>query len=197
MGTLVLLHGLTGTPDMIHPLAETLCPQGWDILLPQGPFSHPERGFGWWIRDAPPDTPLDSDTCSQVDFSLASLENQIPEGPLIVGGFSQGSALAQELLLTPNRDNILGIIVIAGKTARPMDLRIALQGIEPKRMISMHGESDHIVPMWQADETVSIFQDAGWNVTTLRHQKGHMVNLSQQQALIDWIRITAGIANND
>ena len=54
MGTLVMLHGLTGTPEMIRPLAETLCPPGWEILLPEGPFKHPERGSGWWIRDAPP-----------------------------------------------------------------------------------------------------------------------------------------------
>ena len=39
-------------------------------------------------------------------------------------------------------------------------------------MISMHGESDHIVPMWQADQTVEIFQEAGWDVTILRHHKG-------------------------
>ena len=64
MGTLVMLHGLTGTPEMIRPLAETLCPPGWDILLPEGPFKHPERGSGWWIRDAPPETPLDGNTPS-------------------------------------------------------------------------------------------------------------------------------------
>ena len=90
MGTLVMLHGLTGTPDMIRPLAETMCPTGWDILLPEGPFKHPERGSGWWIRDAPPDTPLDGNTLTQVDESLASLVSQMPQGPLIVGGFSQG-----------------------------------------------------------------------------------------------------------
>ena len=196
MGTLVMLHGLTGTPEMIRPLAETLCPPGWDILLPQGPFSHSERGSGWGIRDAPPETPLDGKTLTQVDESLASLVTQMPTGPLIVGGFSQGSALAQELLSTVFAHKIAGVIVIGGKSARPVELRLSLDGGEPKRMVSMHGESDHIVPMWQADQTVEIFQEAGWDVTILRHHKGHMVNLAQQQALVDWVRSTAKMVDN-
>ena len=77
-----------------------------------------------------------------------------------------------------------------------MDLRLALMQGAPKRHISMHGESDHIVPMWQADQTVEIFEEAGWDVTVLRHHKGHMVNLSQKQELVDWIQRTAEIANN-
>ena len=196
MGTLVMLHGLTGTPEMIRPLAETLCPPGWNILLPEGPFKHPERGSGWWIRDAPPETPLDGETLVQVDESLASLISQIPQGPLIVGGFSQGSALAQELLATDFAAQIFGVIVIGGKSARPVELRLALAECESKRLISMHGESDHIVPMWQADQTVEIFQEAGWDVTILRHHKGHMVNLAQQQALVDWVRNTAEMVDN-
>ena len=196
MGTLVMLHGLTGTPEMIRPLAENLCPIGWNILLPEGPFKHPERGYGWWIRDASPETPLDGNALSQVDRSLASLVSQIPSGPLIVGGFSQGSALAQELLSTKFAAHIHGVIVIAGKSARPVELRLSLNGSAPKRLISMHGDSDHIVPMWQANQTVEIFQEAGWDVTILRHHKGHMVDLSQQQTLIDWIQTTAEMVDN-
>ena len=196
MGTLVMLHGLTGTADMIRPLGETLCPKGWDLLLPEGPHLHPKRGRGWWIRDAPPETPLDRNTLSQVDESLASLLTQIPSGPLIVGGFSQGSALAQELLTTDFAKEIYGVMVIGGKSVRPMDLRLSLAEGNPKRFISMHGESDHIVPMWQADQTVEIFEEAGWDVTVLRHHKGHMVNISQQQELIDWVQMTAQIVNN-
>ena len=196
MGTLVMLHGLTGTPEMIRPLAETLCPPGWKILLPEGPFKHPERGSGWWIRDAPPETPLEGNTLALVEESLASLVSQMPQGPLIVGCFSQGSALAQELLSTEFAAQIYGVIVIGGKSARPVELRLSLNGGIPKRMISMHGESDHIVPMWQADQTVEIFDEAGWDITILRHHKGHMVNLAQQQALVDWVRNTAEMVDN-
>jgi len=193
MGTLVMLHGLTGTPEMIRPLAESLCPPGWDVVLPEGPFVHPERGRGWWIRDAPPETPLDQSSFSQIDQSLVSLETQIPEGPLIVGGFSQGSALAQELLGTKFANQIRGLIVIGGKSARPVELRLTLSNLPPMRLISMHGDRDHIVPMWQADQTVEIFHEANWDITILRHHKGHMVNIAQQQELVDWVKQTAEV----
>ena len=196
MGTLVMLHGLTGTPEMIRPLAESLCPSGWDILLPEGPFIHPERGRGWWIRDAPPQTPLDDSSFIQIEQSLSQLESVMPEGPLIVGGFSQGTALAQELLSTKYGKQIHGVLVIAGKSARPESLRSTLSELPPRRLLSMHGESDHLVPLSQGDETVEIFLEADWDVTILRHHKGHMVNIAQQQALVEWVQETATLGDN-
>ena len=194
MGTLVMLHGLTGTPDMIRPLAESLCPPNWDILLPEGPFIHPSRGRGWWVREAPPESPLDESSFVQIEQSLTLLESMIPEGPLIVGGFSQGSALAQELLTADCAERIRGLIIIGGKSARPEHLRETLNRLPPRKVLSMHGKSDHLVPLWQGDETVEIFRNANWDVTELRHEKGHMVNLGQQQELIDWVLETAGVS---
>jgi predicted esterase len=196
MGTLVMLHGLTGTSEMIRPLGETLCPEGWDLFLPDGPLVHPKRGRGWWIREEPPEAPLDESTFEQIAESLSSLKSQIPDGPLIVGGFSQGSALAQELLTTDCAERIHGIIIIGGKSARPEELRSILSEQPSRQMISMHGESDHIVPVWQADQTVNIFREANWDVTLLRHHKGHMVNLAQQQELVDWVQMVAEISDN-
>ena len=196
MGTLVMLHGLTGTAEMIRPLAESLCPPGWNILLPEGPFIHPERGRGWWIRDAPPESPLDESSFIQIDHSLSQLESVIPDGLLIVGGFSQGTALAQELLATRHGERIHGILIIAGKSARPDALRSTLRELPTRRLLSMHGESDHLVPLSQADETAGIFREANWDVTVLRHPKGHMVNLAQQKALAEWVQKTATLADN-
>jgi len=57
-------------------------------------------------------------------------------------------------------------------------------------MFSMHGERDTIVPMDQADEYVRIYEEAGWDVTRVRHQKGHMVDLSSEDKLHNWLRET-------
>jgi predicted esterase len=191
-----MLHGLTGTPEMIRPLAESLCPSGWNILLPEGPFIHSERGRGWWIRDAPPETPLDESSFIQIEQSLSQLELAMPDGPLIVGGFSQGTALAQELLTTKHGEQIHGVLVIAGKSARPDTLRSTLSELPTRRLLSMHGKSDHLVPLSQGDETVEIFREANWDVTVLRHHKGHMVNLAQQKELAEWVQKTATLADN-
>ncbi len=46
------------------------------------------------------------------------------------------------------------------------------------------------------DETVDIFREANWDITLLRHQKGHMVNLAQQQELVDWVQETSDLVDN-
>jgi predicted esterase len=43
----------------------------------------------------------------------------------------------------------------------------------------MHGSRDHLLPLAQAEEHAEIFEAAGWPVTRLAHEKGHMVNLNQ------------------
>ena len=51
-GTLVMLHGMTGTSNKMIPLANKLVPDGWDILCPEAIIPHPTRGgFAWWLRD--------------------------------------------------------------------------------------------------------------------------------------------------
>jgi predicted esterase len=55
-------------------------------------------------------------------------------------------------------------------------------------MFSMHGERDAIVPIKQADEYALLYEEAGWDVTKVRHQKGHMVDLGSEDTLHDWLR---------
>ena len=32
--TLVMMHGMTGTSDMMRPFAEKILPKGWNLLVP-------------------------------------------------------------------------------------------------------------------------------------------------------------------
>ena len=43
-----MMHGMTGTSDMMRPFAEKILPKGWNLLVPQAQFEHPLRGFTWW-----------------------------------------------------------------------------------------------------------------------------------------------------
>ena len=48
MPTLVMMHGMTGNSEMMRPFAEKILPEGWNLLVPQAVFSHPNRGYTWW-----------------------------------------------------------------------------------------------------------------------------------------------------
>ena len=183
-GTLVMLHGMTGTSEKMQPLAESLAPNGWNVICPQAEIEHPTRGgFAWWLRAEDPTLPLDSESQTQVEDSMQRVIREIPNGPVIIGGFSQGGAIASALLETDLHKRIVGLVLIGTKTVRPDFLTESLPFLKPREVVWMHGIKDHLVPLEVAIEHAEIYESAGWPVTRLEHEKGHMVNLNQLDEL--------------
>ena len=188
-GTLVMLHGMTGTSEKMQPLAESLAPNGWNVICPQAEIEHPTRGgFAWWLRAEDPTLPLDSESQTQVEDSMQRVIREIPNGPVIIGGFSQGGAIASALLETDLHERIVGLVLIGTKTVRPDFLTESLPFLKPREVVWMHGIKDHLVPLELAIEHAEIYESAGWPVTRLEHEKGHMVNLNQLDELKNSIR---------
>ena len=183
-GTLVMLHGMTGTSEKMQPLADMLAPNGWNVICPQAEIEHPTRGgFAWWLRAEDPTLPLDSESQKQVEDSMRRVIREIPNGPVIIGGFSQGGAIASALLETDLHERIVGLVLIGTKTVRPDFLTESLPFLKPREVVWMHGRKDHLVPLEVAIEHAEIYESAGWPVTRLEHEKGHMVNLNQLDEL--------------
>ena len=191
-----MMHGMTGTSEMMRPFAEKVVPEGWTLLVPEARFNHPRRGKTWWRyevehEDAPRRQQLTRREYIDVDSSLSSLEKLIAEeadaGPLIVGGFSQGGAMAQELLHLPIGDRINGVVCMASRLIRPLELRLRLQDLEPKRMFWMHGEKDLRVPIEDGWAIAHLFEAAQWVVDLVEHEKGHMIPIEHHQALREWL----------
>lgn len=188
MPTLVMMHGMTGTSEMMRPFAKKILPDGWNLLVPQAEFSHPNRGFTWWRYegvDNPGRRILSAKELSDVDSSLLKLSNMLPDDQLVLGGFSQGGAMAQELLQFDL--NILGILAIATRAVRPLELRDRLSQIPVGKLLWMHGESDHRVSLEAGLEIPELFLESGWDVTKIQHQKGHMIPIEYHGNVKDWL----------
>ena len=188
MPTLVMMHGMTGTAEMMRPFAEKILPEGWDLLVPQAEFPHPKRGFTWWRYeggDNPGRRILSAKELSDVDSSLLKLSNMLPDDQLVLGGFSQGGAMAQELLQFDL--NILGIVAIATRAVRPLELRDRLTQISVGKLLWMHGESDHRVSLEAGLEIPELFLESGWDVTKIQHHKGHMIPIEYHGSVKDWL----------
>ncbi len=188
-GTLIMMHGMTGTSEKMEELARGLTPAGWSTLCPQAEISHPTRGgFAWWLFG---EDVSEEESISQMEKSLSGILDILPDGPIIVGGFSQGGAMASALLETEASSSIVGLILIATKTARPDELRGSLPFLKPRPVIWMHGERDHLVPLDVGIEHIEIFEESGWPVTRLKHEKGHMVNLKQFEEMREQVSMIA------
>ncbi|RJV01125.1 MAG: hypothetical protein DWC06_04150 [Candidatus Poseidoniales archaeon] len=188
MPTLVMMHGMTGTSEMMRPFAEKILPSGWDLLVPQAEFEHPNRGYTWWRYeggDQPGRRILSATELSDVDNSLLKLSNLLPDGQLVLGGFSQGGAMAQELLQF-NLD-VLGIIAIGTRVVRPMEIRQRLQEIPKSKLLWMHGEKDHRVSLDAGIEIAEIFEESGWDVIRIQHSKGHMIPIEFHFSIKEWL----------
>tara|TARA_B100000315_G_C14502547_1_gene553025 strand:+ start:104 stop:691 length:588 start_codon:yes stop_codon:yes gene_type:complete len=191
-GHLVMLHGYSGTAEMIRPLAEQLCPEEWQVCDINGPFPHPQRGYAWWSWNEKKSASFDINKLKELNESVAHVLSSLPEdGPLIVGGFSQGAAVAQELLLTEVAHRIAGVLVIGSKTARPLLLLEKLAELPPNRMCSMHGDSDEIISLKHGEECANIYEEGGWEVTRMHHNKGHIVDMNYLEKLKKWVSNSA------
>jgi len=188
MPTLVMMHGMTGTADMMRPFAEKVLPDGWALVVPQADFDHPSRGYTWWRyegADQPGRRMLSATELSDVDSSLLKLSNLLPDDKLVLGGFSQGGAMAQELLQFDN--HVLGVIAMATRVVRPLELRQRLQEIPIAKLLWMHGETDHRVTLQAGLEIPEIFEEAGWDITRIQHSRGHMIPIEFHFTIKDWL----------
>ena len=188
MPTLVMMHGMTGTAAMMRPFAEKILPEGWDLIVPQAQFEHPKRGFTWWRYeggDNPNRRILSSTELSDVDSSLLKLIELIPRENVVLGGFSQGGAMAQELLQFDI--DVIGIIAMGTRVVRPLELRQRLQEIPKSKLLWMHGETDHRVSLEAGLEIPQIFEEAEWDVEKIQHAKGHMIPVEFHNSIRNWL----------
>ena len=196
MPTLIMMHGMTGDASMMRPFAEKILPEGWTLIVPEARYSHPRRGRTWWRyededADATRRMTLSRRELIDVDSSLSQLEQLIAEhaplGPLVVGGFSQGGAMAQEMLQLPLADRIVGIVAISTRLVREMELRLRLSELRTKHLFWMHGERDLRVSIQDGWAVAHVFESAGWAMELIEHPKGHMIPMEHHAALKEWL----------
>ena len=115
----LVLHGFTGSPVSMRPLAEALADAGFAVELPRLP------GHG----TAPADLALTTwhDWLAEAERALAALRARTPDGKVVVVGLSMGGALT--LALGTAHPELAGIVPINAPTKGPADLMEGLQAM--------------------------------------------------------------------
>ena len=190
MPTLVMLHGMTGTAQMMESFAENILPEGWSLLTPQAEFPHPQRGFTWWHFEGDGDpnrSSLTSNELANVDSSVLKVVESLPDDDIVIGGFSQGGAIAMEILQFPIASKVMGVIAISTRIIRPLELRIRLKELPLNNLLWMHGESDSLIPIQSGEEIAELFMQENWEVTKISHSRGHMIPIEFHNKMKDWL----------
>lgn len=115
----LVLHGFTGSPVSMRPLAEALADAGFAVEMPRLP------GHGTHVEDLA-ETGWD-DWLTEAERVLAVLQARTPSGKVVVAGLSMGGALT--LALAEAHPELAGIVLINAPVAAPPELAAGIEGM--------------------------------------------------------------------
>lgn len=115
----LVLHGFTGSPVSMRPIAEVLADAGFAVELPRLP------GHGTAVADMV-ETGWD-DWLSEADRALTALQARTPDGKVVVVGLSMGGALTAAL--AESRPELAGIVLINTPVSAPEELMSGVEGM--------------------------------------------------------------------
>jgi carboxylesterase len=113
----LVLHGFTGSPKSMRPLADALAEAGFAVDMPRlpGHGTHVDdmvhTGYGDWLAEA--------------DRALGALRSRVGDGRVVVAGLSMGGALT--CALAERHTDLAGIVVINAPMAVPEEMLVGVQ----------------------------------------------------------------------
>jgi len=115
----LVLHGFTGSPVSMRPLAEALAGAGFAVEMPRLP------GHGTSPEDLV-ETSWD-DWLGEAERALGVLQARTTNGKVVVAGLSMGGALT--LALAEIHPELAGIVLINAPVAAPPELAAGIEGM--------------------------------------------------------------------
>lgn len=162
-GTLVLLHGRGADERDLHPLLDALDPERRLLgVTPRGPLALPPGGAHWYRLGGIP-TP-DPETFWPSFEALGELLDGLPQ-PLVLGGFSQGTAMTWALSLGRGpAKRPLAAIALSGFMPTVEGLDLDVTGLEGWPVAIAHGALDEVISVGWGREARAAVEAAGADV---------------------------------
>lgn len=185
-GSLVLLHGRGADEHDLHPLLDALDPERrLHGVTPRGPLALPPGGAHWYRLGGIP-TP-DPETFWPSFEALADLLDGLPQ-PLVLGGFSQGTAMTWALGLGRGpAKRPRALLALSGFMPRVEGLELDLSGLGGFPVALAHGSLDPIIPVDWSREARSAMDAAGANVLYREAPLPHTIDPQIIPALRDFV----------
>jgi phospholipase/carboxylesterase len=206
----VLLHGYGAPGEDLVPLQRVLqVPREVRFVFPEAPLSPAElRAFGgraWWNIDimalqqamaegrarerlyTVPDGLAEAR--AQVTAMLDALQAELGVGSeqMILGGFSQGSMLACDLVLRDSRP-FAGLVLLSTTPLCIQEWQPLMAARKGLPVLQTHGTHDQLLPHDLAEEERDMLRAAGLDVSWVSFRGGHELPSQVLDALGQFIR---------
>jgi phospholipase/carboxylesterase len=161
-GALVLLHGRGADENDLYPLLDELDPdRRLHGFTPRGPLSLPPGGAHWYVLGGV-GTP-ERETFSASYAALAEFLDGLPYERLVLGGFSQGCAMAYALALYHERPRPDALLAMSGFVPSVEGYELDLDPPFP-RIAVVHGVFDQVIPVQWGRAARDMLEEAGADV---------------------------------
>ena len=196
-GALVLLHGRGADEHDLFPLLDVLDPERRLLgATARGPLRLPPGGAHWYVvrRVGFPDPETFNSTFPVLASWLDGLldEHGLGHGQLVIGGFSQGTAMSYALALGEGRPAPAGILALSGFIPTVEGLEIDLSDRAGLPVAIGHGSRDPVIGVEWGRDARDRLREAGAAVTYEEHPGGHQVDPRFLKTLPAWVAAAAG-----
>ena len=191
-GALVLLHGRGADENDLFPLLDLLDPERRLLgATARGPLSLPPGGAHWYVvrRVGFPDPDTFGATFPRLAGWLDGLleEHGLGHDQLVLGGFSQGTAMSYALGLGKARPAPAGILALSGFIPTVEGLEIDLANRSGLPVAIGHGARDPVIGVEWGRDARDRLREAGASVTYEEHPGGHQIDPRFLGALPSWV----------
>jgi phospholipase/carboxylesterase len=186
--TVVMLHGRSGTEDVMWVFARTL-PQEWLMVAPRAIKEDPAGGFSWHPRqrDEWPSLALfDPAITAVVTFlnALPELYNANPD-QLYLMGFSQGAATAYATAFQ-YPELVQGIAGLVGFVPAAAEAAIRKRPLAGTPVYMAVGRQDERIPLPKSRRCAEALRQAGADLAYHEYDTGHRLNSQGMRDLEAW-----------
>jgi phospholipase/carboxylesterase len=204
----VMLHGFGAPGDDLVPLGEVLAEAapGARFLFPAAPLALPAffgESRAWWMidmealeRDMAAGVPRDrsaevpdgmAEANARIMALLAALPDEVGDGPLVLGGFSQGAMLSCDVALRSGAP-LAGLVLLSGTFLAAGEWRPRLASRRGLRVFQSHGRRDPLLPFGAAERLRGELTAAGLEVDWHPFDGAHEIPPQVLRALDAFLR---------
>jgi len=198
---MLLIHGLGASENDLGGLLPYLDPEGRFLtILPRGPIAAPP-GFAWYEMGSERGGAQFVDALDQLDELVDTVcaEHDKPRSEAIVGGFSQGGALAVALgLRRSEREHPAGVIAMSTMFPDMEGLDYDWDAARDIPVLVQHGTEDSLIPVERGRTLASTLIEHEVPVVYGEYPMEHQVALESVQQAHGWLlEVSAGEKPNE
>jgi len=187
--TIIFLHGLGDSGQAWAEILPDLRPAHAKIICPSAPIQKVSLNGGMmmpaWFDLRALDEPKDefgikSAASAIYEIIQSEIDAGIPSKRIVLGGFSQGGAVALYAALTAPF-KLAGILALS--TWLPISKSVPWENVQRHRILQLHGEEDEMVSIERAKKSGDMLKKQLPENYTFKAYKelGHTISLAEEQ----------------